>query len=541
MLRRLLHGEAEAAELSQLAELASEDGALARRIAGELSFSELLREVLVGAGDSAPERFEADLASSALPMDELARRVREGEASPFECDRVALHLSNAPEEARAFRRDLAVDEWLREAVSGSKDEAAFVASLETRMWAETRRDHFVDDFAKRLERELEIVEVPEPQVPDNLVAFPGAWAWTALKMASLAAAVGIGAFVVVQLAVGRIGADPTLGAVVKATPDAAWSEGASPRDDGTLGPGIYELRSGVVSMRMASGSELTVEGPARFEVDKDASTFVHAGIALARTSSAEGAARIGSNGLSFSEPARLIGIDARAEDATEAVVFNGDGGICLTGSGKCRDLFEFEAVKADRRRDRLVDVPYNPHAFSKAWALASGVENRLGQVRIELPGPIFSAAGGIDGEVRVFLENESFRPANTLEVDRIVAGAFAFAEPNPGESLEARGDLRSYLVQLPRGDGDGTGGDVETSLTFDHPVVGVIFSSDRLEGSDASVGSTFSLTGTDENPRRGMDSGEDEILLSEDRRTLNLRFKGGSDHAEQVRILVALN
>jgi len=41
--------------------------------------------------------------------------------------------------------------------------------------------------------------------------------------------------------------------------------------------------------------------------------------------------------------------------------------------------------------------------------------------------------------------------------------------------------------------------------------------------------------------RRGLDSGEDEILLSEDRRTLNLRFRGGGDHAEQVRVLVALN
>jgi hypothetical protein len=38
-----------------------------------------------------------------------------------------------------------------------------------------------------------------------------------------------------------------------------------------------------------------------------------------------------------------------------------------------------------------------------------------------------------------------------------------------------------------------------------------------------------------------MDSGNDEILLSQDRRTLNLRFKGGGAQAEQVRVLVALN
>ena len=83
---------------------------------------------------------------------------------------------------------------------------------------------------------------------------------------------------------------------------------------------------------------------------------------------------------------------------------------------------------------------------------------------------------------------------------------------------------------------EGAEEEVETSLTFDHPVVGVIFSSDRLDSSDAAVGSALEEAG-----RRGLDSGEDEILLSEDRRTLNLRFRGGGDHAEQVRVLVALN
>jgi hypothetical protein len=93
------------------------------------------------------------------------------------------------------------------------------------------------------------------------------------------------------------------------------------------------------------------------------------------------------------------------------------------------------------------------------------------------------------------------------------------------------------LLQLNPSEGPEADEEVETSLTFDHPVVGVIFSSDRLENSDAAVGSAFPEAGG----RRGLDSGEGEILLSEDRRTLNLRFHGGGGHAEQVRVLVALN
>lgn len=293
-------------------------------------------------------------------------------------------------------------------------------------------------------------------------------------------------------------------------------------------------------MRMFSGSQLTVEGPAIFEVGEDASTFVHEGIALARVSSTDLGISLRSKGLSISESARLIGIDARTEGTTEAIVFDGDGGICLTEGGKCRELSEFEAIKVDHLRERLVDVPYNPRAFSNAWALLSGVEHNLGSVRIEMPGAEISSDRGKEGEVQIYVENESFRPERDLEVDQVVVGEFSVAEANPGQQLQAKGELRSYLLQLWPSE-TGEGGEVETSLTFDHPVVGVIYSSDRLVSSDSSVGSPISHAGDRVSGKRGMDSGNDEILLSQDRRTLNLRFKGGGAQAEQVRVLVALN
>ncbi len=533
LLRLLLDGEADEEALSRLAGLASVDRGFADRIAGELRFTEMLRQALVSGGVDAAAEFESALAGAARPFDELLQRVRSGEASISECNRVARHLWESPADATTLRRRLAEDEWLHQALARSKGEEAFIASLETRMWAETKRDHFVDDFARRLERELP----PIPEESTKVVPFP--WTATALKMTAAAAALAIGAYFAAQGAAGRYVSAPATASVVKATPDATWTEGASPRPDGSLRPGIYELQRGVVSLRLARGGDLTVEGPARFEVGEDASANVHAGIVLARAPQGEGGISLRSRNLSISEPARLIGIDARAEESTEAVVFNGAGGICLGEIGKCRELSAFEAVKADHARGRLVDVPYNPRAFSKAWAMLAGVENQIGPVRLELPGSVISAAGGVAGEVRVFVENESFRPQTGLEVDRVVAGEFALAEPNPGESLEARGELRSYLLQLTPSDGKDTDGAVETSLTFDFPVVGVIFSSDRLDSSDESVGASFAEEIGPE--RRGLESGADELLLSEDRRTLNLRFKGGGNHAEQVRVFVALN
>ena len=535
LLRRLLHGEADEAFFAELGERLSGDPALTAACARELEFSELIRQALAGDPAEAARALAGAMDSVHLPLEEMVARVRDGSATRYECDQVVKHLWDSPAAVRDLRRGLVEEELLRAAVSPTKSEQAFIESLETRMWAETKQDHFVEDFAKRFERELSVVD--DGAASGKVLDFPGSWTGTVLGLCAAAAAVALGAFVVAKVVAVRVVPGPAMASVVKATPDAIWMKGASPREDGTLRPGLYELKSGVVSMRLTGGGELTVEGPARFEVGEDASAEVHAGIALARAPRETDAIPLRSRGLQISDPAGLIGIDARAEGATEAIVFNGDGGICLDGSGKCRELSEFEAVKADHRRDRLVDVPYNPRAFSKAWALAAGVENNLGPVRIELPGSVISAAGGVEGEVRVFVENESFLPQGGLEVDQVAVGAFAVADANPGEALEARGELRSYLLQLTPSDGAEADEGVETSLTFDHPVVGVIFSSDRLENSDAAVGSAF----PDGMEPRGLDAGQGEILLSEDRRTLNLRFHGGSEHAEQVRVLVALH
>lgn len=95
--------------------------------------------------------------------------------------------------------------------------------------------------------------MPDAAEPDNVVRFPGTWTGTVVRLTAAAAAVAIGAFVVAHLVAGRLDSSPTMASVMKSTPDAIWVEGASPRDDGTLHPGLYELKSGVVSMRLSGG------------------------------------------------------------------------------------------------------------------------------------------------------------------------------------------------------------------------------------------------------------------------------------------------
>ncbi len=524
-------GDIDESTLRSFSSLLENDPDLAATVQGELQFDEWIRCALSDQESSEGSRWGEMEESFALEFSELVERAKDGSLTKREGDRLAAKLLERDEQVRGLRNNLAQDEWVRQALSEAKGEEAFLEALETRMWAETKSDHFVEDFTKRLDQEIAEHE-------DNIIPMPVSWGWQATKMAGVAAAVAIGAFFLMQTVAENLLSNPSVATVVKVSTDAVWGNADQPGPDGSVTAGVYQLSGGVVSLKFDSGSELTIEGPAQFEVKDDEETFVYHGVAIAKAASKDQPLRLRSKGITVSESVPLIGIDARSDSFTEAIVFSGDGGVCLD-KGDCRSLFEKEAIKADLNREKLLDIPYNPKPFSKAWAMASGVFNNLGSVRIELPGTEIEAREG-EEKMQVFVENESFHPEVDLEVDQIEVGQFASAEENPGESLHVEGELRSYLVQVwPQGSGDD--GEVEASLTFDHPVVGVIFSSDRLASSDSSVGTLLKENGEDFNRVRGLDSGSDELLLSDDRKTLNLKLQNGKQQVDQVRVLVALN
>jgi len=536
----LLHGEADTNALERLAGAASVDAELARKISSELHFTGLLREALRGGTSEAGAAFERSHAQHSAGLDDMVASVEDGLADAYACDQVAKHLIEHPGRIPALRTRLAEAEWLLEALVPGKGESAFLEALETRMWAETGSDRFVDNFALRL------VEVDRAAAGDgserSVLAFPVPWFRPVWQGAAAAAVLAFGAYWVSGEFSTLLNRQAELGSIVKASPDVSWSSDLVPTASGGIVPGRYQLEQGVVSLKFDSGNELTVEGPALFDVAADATTFMHRGVALARSRDTRQASSVNSNGLNISSAVPLLGIDARAEFSTEAVVFEGGGGVCLTEGGACREMFQYESIKADLSRQRLVDVPFNPQPFAKAWELLAGVEKNMGSVRIELPGAEVAPAKGEQAEVQIYIEREHFRPEADFDVDEILVGEFATAKANPGQVLQASGDLRSYLLQLwPGAKTVDDGAEIEASVTFDHPVVGIIFSSDRLASSDDHVGRSGDKKIAIVDDRRGLEEENASLLLSNDRRTLNLRLRGGVAELDQIRVLVALN
>ena len=552
LIDRIASGEASGEEIRLLGQLAHGDGGLAGQLREELEFSELIRQALEPAKHAGQSEGLRDLLDhQSLRAEEWINLARDGELTPALGDELARRVLDSPEFAEQLRAALFEDEWFAQAVSDQKSEEAFVESLATRMWAETEEDQFVKDLTRKLDG-------MEKSVPENVVPFSKSAA-TAPKTRSrhgnrkslwTAAAAALIAWAAVAFSVHfSTRKSPVLVQIAKSTGDAEWAEGYRPGRDGDLRQGLYRLISGAVSLSLPGGKTLAVQGPAFFEVAGNGEAILHRGVALAATTKLPqpGEVKFGvglsAKNIQFSEGAITVGLDARSSESIEAVVFSGEAGICLTDKGNCRNVFEHEAVKAHHATDRFVDVPYNPRAFSKAWELVAGVEKNMGDIVIAPPGTRRNARPAKSGEIHVFVEKDFFRPEAPLEVDVLKPGYFASGEAeSKGRSIGAvEGEaMRSYLVELgPSPAGSHGKDEVEASLTFDHPVVGVIFSSDRLWQSDEALGVGVTDHIADAS-KRGLDNLDDKILLSEDGRTLNLRLKGSDRDVDQVRVLVAL-
>ncbi len=567
LLARLLDGESDGDERSELARLCSADQKRGAEVREALFFAESLRQAFISGGKDV---FEADLTEqlnvAALGNNDFKRlRQQVVDGGSLEQDTLSFDLrslQDQPAEVRKLRNELEFDELLTQAVSTSKSEEAFVQSLSTRMWAEVEEDHFVDDLSSKIiewDAHLPVADA-EPVSSNREVSIslsdtvsltqqaarPGK-VWSILFKPALAAAAAV---VLTGLVLWNVQPEsrpaslfsPQWAQVVAEGGDVVWraQEGRIPDSKGGLVKGVYHLESGTVHLRFREGAEMALEGPAEFEIKGKRTVNVLSGLAVTRSNAGNKRNFIfETKGLNLDGSGSTLGIDVRDDKEAELVVLSGDAEIQLQDSaeGEKRRLYHFEAVRADLDRDKLVDIPFNSRPFSKAWELMSGVAAPTGTVEVAVPGHQ-SKRVAENNRVRVTVERDQFKLADNeqLEVDTLSKGHFVSMNGSKnGEVLTEKGHLRSYLLEFKPGKDGKLESTLEASMTFDHPVVGVIFSEDRL------VNSADLLGRSGEPNNESMASGQ--LLLSDDGRTVNLLLtsEGNRPVSGTVRVLVALN
>jgi len=539
LLARLVDGECGNAERSELAELCSGDSERCRIVMDRLSFLELLHQACVFEKEN--ESFEDQLAGKlGIGSDDfdvqLARLLSGEEGGKWLAD-----LRNQPALVDRLRDELKFEDLIAQAVAGAKSEEAFVQALSTRMWAEVEEDHFVEDLASKIV-ELDVAQtnhIISISLLDNAPPSESSW-WTSVLKPALAAAA-----VLAGVMLWNFLPDHGVGQLVAESGNVSWDAeyGKTPASDGALGKGIYRLKSGVVYLQFTDGVEMSVEGPAEFEIKSRWEVKIHSGLVVAREASGRERDFIfGARGLDLMGAGSTVGVDARDGDATELIVLSGGAEVHLSeGEGK-RRLHDFEAVRADLERGKFVDIPFNTRPFSRAWELMSGVVANTGTVEVAVPGSR-SRRASESNRVRVTMERDQFKLADYeyLEVDTLSKGRFVSMNANHGgEILSEKGHLRSYLLELKPGEKGTTESTLEASMTFDHPVVGVIFSEDRLINSNELLGSGSTMHSIWYTGEAGV---EGQVLLSDDGRTVNLVLssEGSRPVSGMVRVLVALN
>jgi hypothetical protein len=560
LMSQLLDGELTAEEGEALARLCAADPDMGARLRKELQLAEMIRSIARGeAGaaefaDQVTYRLGGEADAGAMNGQDLVHRLLDGGIEAPEIDELVRLCWRDPDFAEQVRRALAQDDLLHQGAVEARGADAFLQALETRMWAEQNDDRFVADMASRLGsvdplRPAGTIAIPlKPAVarhaardrrrwfrPGSLIPYAGGWAAAAAAVFALYLSIAFEP---------KPGApEESVAEVSRAIDGVRWAADGAPVEDRYFARGRYRLESGLVTVQFASGAELSIEAPAEFEVRGEREAFVHTGTAmLTKNTSISGLAfSLNTEALKLGESGETIGLVANSASSAEAVVFDGDAEICLPKLGLCRDLFALEAVKADLGRAKLFDIPFNPSRYAKVWEANAGIEGNTGAVRVALPGQEKAPARDAN-EVRLSVEKIRFVADRDVEVDTLNPGQFAAVSAGGGRKIDSSGrELRSYLLHWqPKSSPDGT---VEASVTFDHDIVGVIFSPERLAGSDLLVGAEnrAPLAAGDPGISAGADAG-DQILLSDDRRTVNLKLNGsgGADRLEHVRVLVAL-
>ncbi|MEM1228789.1 MAG: FecR domain-containing protein [Planctomycetota bacterium] len=328
-------------------------------------------------------------------------------------------------------------------------------------------------------------------------------------------------------------------ATIAQVTNAIWK--TDPMDVGSrLSATAVLLESGFVQIEYDSGVELTLEGPAKFELIDATQSNLTGGLLTATVpEGAEGftvhtpTAEVVDLGTSF-------GIDLREEGFSNVSVFDGEVEVTALDASETRLLVEGESVRVGMS-DVMEDIGFDSEAFERLWPIASGIVGSSRSIRFVPPWPRDIRL--VESDRHVFVANEARRVALTapLPVNVSQPGQYATLSDLTPQSVSTGSKIRSYILHFsptergrPRRSRRVTG-----SITFDRPVLGLIVQGDELLTS----GRRLRRRGVGEaSPRRELqlsgNSDGDRVSLSDDRRTVSVDLVSRGHASDLVRVIV---
>lgn len=375
------------------------------------------------------------------------------------------------------------------------------------------------------------------ETDDKIVAIPTvtrrSWVTrTAAMAAGLAVAAGLALWWQADTATSP---EVSFASVIQ-TLDVKWAKGYEMAVGERISSGVLRLEMGIIHLEFDSGVEVTLQGPAEFEVKSVEETRLHAGVLTCTVPPGAEGFRVDTRTAQVVDLGTAFGIEQREDGQSEVSVFDGEVEIVTDKDRDKHLLTEGKSVQLGADGS-LSEVEFSPEPFEKLWPAASGIAGSTGDFRFAPPWP--RRLRLIQSDTEIFVLPEGYRTELEEPCPIDIAGSNSADSPIPAGQR-----VRSFLLQYnpsnaepaPRGERIRR---IEGSITFARPVLGLIIEGGTLQETDAR----FSVrSGRGPDAKRGLEGSPpgiaDDVSLSEDRHTVTLKLVASGRFSDHVRVIV---
>lgn len=324
---------------------------------------------------------------------------------------------------------------------------------------------------------------------------------------------------------------------------AQWTEH---RDVGSaIGVETLGLRGGLAKLEFANGACVTLEGPALFEVVGPKQTLLHSGVLTAHVPESAIGFRVDTPALEVIDRGTAFGVSVGEDGLTSVSVFEGEVDVSPRATGSeqptLQRVVEGQAIRATHESAILEMIQLETDPYEQVWPINSGVLQTSGPMKFVSPGPTFVPGLYEDGEnIVVFPERRGVLLEEPIPVDLTDPGEYIRRRKRPQFSLPAGHRVQSYLLQL--NPSRRIKSNVVGQITFEHPILGLVLTSNGLFKTDATLGhpngdydAKWRGVESSREPGGGLD--RDTVILTANRKTLILSLAKGSAF-DQIRVIV---
>lgn len=307
-----------------------------------------------------------------------------------------------------------------------------------------------------------------------------------------------------------------------------------------MGAHTIALKSGLLRLQFDSGVEVTLQGPAQYQLISSNRTKLTTGLLTANVSPGAEGFRVDTPTAEVTDLGTSFGVHLRPDGASHVSVFDGEVEVAEPDSGEKKLLKEGEEIVVTSER-KLEAVKFDATPYEKVWPISTGIAGSTGAFELAPPWPRRLGLSAGDDKILVVPDGYRRRIRFPLKVNISAPGKVETQDQLTPAVLPPGAPLRSFILfyqpreNLPRR----FTSRIQGSITFDRPIAGVIVLHKELRDSGGRFSSRKVGMGQ---PRKQVDlfgsPASDVVTLSHDRKTLSVDLAAPGKSADVIRVVV---